>query len=154
MTASQITVLGAIETALGAIDGTGDYATDVAGAGGVQRWGSTLAHAALPLIVAKWERENLEDMPTLLTTRQLEILISAFPDASTAGTELEKCSELAADINRALYADRTLGGVVIDLFLESLEIMPPSDDVQRWGVDCRVRVHYRTDETDPETIQP
>ncbi len=60
----------------------------------------------------------------------------------------ERLNHLQADVEKALAADRTRGGLAIDTHIRDPELFTHLGDATE-GVTVNVDVHYRTNEDDP-----
>ena len=114
-------ILGAVKTAIQAVNGTGGYVYDLSASGVVQIGQPTLADGPMPPRVWIWvEGVTGEHGPELGAYRRgVNINVAAeVPSTSTTREEhLLAACDLLDDLSVALQADRTLDSTVLDVLV-------------------------------------
>lgn len=120
MTAStESLALAAWVTRLSVPNGQGSYVYDLTTTGDV-RLGSPTQTAARESVFIDSPVFTVDDtageVPLGLVRLRMEVQITGHVGsiAGTPGDRMRACADLWADIKRAVYADRTLGGTVLD----------------------------------------
>ncbi len=158
MTSVRYQILEKLKEALEAIDGSGSYNNDLVGAGGVQFWDSRGVQVnTLPTVLIWYQTESIASGPSGTEgtlTRFLEVTVDAIvaedeTSDSRTNPDAQRIEELLEDVERAIMVDPELGQLVVDSEILAVEPFPSQEDSQAIGGHVRLRVHYRTQETDP-----
>lgn len=108
-----------------------------------------LEEAELPALLVYTNAEQIETEGVGSLDRMLDLVVDAKAQSTDIDTDLDN---LVADVESAIAADPTLGGLVIDCLPASVEISISAEGAQLTGV-ARISfvARYRTTAIDPET---
>lgn len=140
-------VLQSIETALRGITVVDGYSQDMRS---VERWGPNAINrtGSFPCAVVLPFEETHDDSRIALLHTSKEIGISLGVDTKDWKTQLEK---LLADVQVALFADHTRGGVAVTTKILAKGIQDSTGSGSRAAAHVYVQVLYRTLRDDPTT---
>lgn len=134
--------------ALQGINGTGEYVSTVRNV----YWWLAIPNTMpeYPTLVVADVEEKITDLVYDLSDRNLTVRIAAtllYPENTNS---LEGVNELSGDIEKALTADITRGGLAVDTRITGTrtEIVDPEATLVAIEVECLIR--YRTLRTDPD----
>lgn len=115
-------------------------------------------HATLPSLAVYTVAESVQDEEGTLGTKQhraLEVIVEARAKAAAAATLDDTLDTIAAEVEAALVADRTLGGLAKWTEYQEAEIELDAEAEQPVGLArLTFAVIYRVDGTDPTAIIP
>lgn len=137
-------ILGAIVTELSGMSVANGFENDFPG--GVhrfQRAGAALANP--PTIVVTLIQDQKDNASETLVSGRLEVAVEVFAvDAGDLGESTGAyIDSLAQDVEKAIGADSTLGGLASFAFVDHIRPFGLIDGVPFVGVACRVVVQYR-----------
>jgi hypothetical protein len=102
----------------------------------------------LTVIIFQGDEEKLEGAFSRLEWNQIFELWAIVINDDTATTAIDtQINQVKADIQKKLMADPTRGGYAIDTILLPSERI--GDGESTTGINVRIAVHYRVQETDP-----
>ena len=117
--------LAAVKTALHTIDGTGSFTYDLSGTDSVA-YGIQLFPDIVPRVqIASLSETSTHGIPLGFYERTASISLFGYvgADSDEAGSRLLNATDLLNDMMLAIEADRTLGGLVLDVIFTNTVAM-------------------------------
>lgn len=105
--------------------------------------------AAMPGICVYTTQEKVsDDAPVGASKRTLDVYVDAYVSGSSSDDVLDR---IDAEVETALFADYSLGGITRGIALSSVAIMYPQDTAKPFGVMRMIyQAEYVTQDGDPD----
>jgi len=145
----QQRIIDDVESSLLAlINGTGDYATDLAQV--YVSDGSAISNAEIPAVFLFPGADRLTEQRIGLDARRLELTFSLVLHGGESDWE-RRLRAFVADVQRALVADHARGDLAIDTIPEEDTVFEGADECETVEAEVKAAVVYRTQYGDPTT---
>lgn len=145
MTVKRELILQNIETVLQSITIANGYSNAFTAAT-VQRWNvNSQPSTARPFLVVSAGQESITEGPGTYYSAKLSVIIDVFSCQLSDDPQPTDAilNSLIADINKALLADITRGGIAIRTVPQDVTPFVAVDDQSQFGVTIQYEIHYR-----------
>ncbi len=136
-------LLQAVHAALSAISRENGYALDLASVERTRTTPMALDSGAFPCVFIYEGQQTVSDGPLPLRTKRLQVVLQAW--VKSADNDLSVAvNTLAAAIEQAMDADRTLGGLAVDVSYDDDDVAIQLEPEVLACIHMTYTLHYRT----------
>lgn len=146
-------ILGHLSTSIAGILKTSGYENAIRSVQRVMGTGQTTEQ--LPVVLMEEGNESVKDEPLGFFTKHLVVsldVLSALPYHPGRYSAAAAANSLEADLEKAIFADRTRGGKAIDTFYDGREAIREMEGEGAFSFRMNLRVHYRHQPGNPYSL--